>query len=154
MGLEGQVPWNGSTARSKLLGLLCLMLIFGTSRQCLQAATAFARPAASRIARSFQTYDQVVDAFDRIVPGTTNAQDLPNLGFDPMTGNVDVLSYVDIEARFMRARSALGTSGRSRCKPASAPSSIAPAMCFIPARHPANRLGRFATCWALSVSPA
>ena len=54
-------------------------------------------------ASPFESYDQVVEAFDQIVPGMTHAEDLPNLGFDARTGNVEVLSYLNIEERFLPA---------------------------------------------------
>src|SRR6201996_1763169 len=52
-------------------------------------------------ATTFTTYDQVVDAFEQIVPGKTHEEDLAHIGFDARTGNVDVLSYLGIEERFM-----------------------------------------------------
>lgn len=52
-------------------------------------------------AMRFASYDEVVDAFEQIVPGTTRAEDLAHIGFDPLTANVEVLSYLGIEERFM-----------------------------------------------------
>lgn len=79
-------------ARSKLLGLLYLMMIFGTSRVVLASCDGLLVDEPLEIAGSVQNYGQLADAFDRTVPGTTNAQDLPNLGCDPMTGNAHTLS--------------------------------------------------------------
>lgn len=56
---------------------------------------------AANAATAFNSYDQVVEAYDQVAPGRTLEDDLPRLGFDARTGNVDVLSYVDIERRFM-----------------------------------------------------
>jgi hypothetical protein len=46
--------------------------------------------------------DQLVEAFDQIVPGLTRADDLPNLGFDTAAANAGVLSARDIANRFAR----------------------------------------------------
>ena len=53
------------------------------------------------VATRFDSYDQVVDAFEQIVPGRTDTGALARIGFDPRTGNVDVLSYLDVEKRFL-----------------------------------------------------
>lgn len=55
----------------------------------------------AQTATAFATYDQVIDAYDQVIPGRTTGDDLTRIGFDPRTGNVDVLSYVDIERRFL-----------------------------------------------------
>ena len=47
--------------------------------------------------------DQAAEALDRIVPGITHTEDLANLDFDARIGNVDVLSYLSIEKRFLPA---------------------------------------------------
>ena len=94
---------NRLTTHSKLLGLLYLVLIFNASLVLLAGCGGLLPDQQIQNASPFQTYDQVVDSFNQIVPGMTNAQDLPNLGFDPKTANVDVLSYVDVESRFMQA---------------------------------------------------
>lgn len=91
------------TAHGKLLGLLYLALTFSASLVVLAGCGGLLPDQQIQNASPFQTYDQVVDSFNQIVPGMTNAQDLPNLGFDPKTANVDVLSYVDVETRFMQA---------------------------------------------------
>lgn len=54
-----------------------------------------------RAATDFVSYDQVVNAYEQIVPGRTSTQDLARIGFDARTGNVDVLSYLGIQERFM-----------------------------------------------------
>ena len=91
------------TTHSKLLGLGWLVLIFGASLVALAGCGGLLPDQQVQSASPFQSYDQVVESFNQIVPGMTNAQDLPNLGFDPRTANVDVLSYVDIETRFLQA---------------------------------------------------
>ena len=91
------------TTHSKLLGLGWLVLIFGTSLVVLAGCGGLLPDQQVQSASPFQSYDQVVESFNQIVPGMTNAQDLPNLGFDSRTANVDVLSYVDIETRFLQA---------------------------------------------------
>ncbi|OAI42582.1 hypothetical protein AYO42_02215 [Rhizomicrobium sp. SCGC AG-212-E05] len=50
-----------------------------------------------------QSYARVVESFDQIVPGMTRADDLPNLGFGAPTANADILSYRDIQQRFLPA---------------------------------------------------
>jgi len=51
---------------------------------------------------AFQSYDQVHAAYDNVVPGSTQLADLPKLGFDTaVMPNVEILSYVDVIARFM-----------------------------------------------------
>lgn len=91
------------SSHGKLLGLLWLAVVLCTSLVVLAGCGGLLPDQQIQTATPFQTYDQVVDSFDQIVPGMTNAQDLPNLGFDPKTANVDVLSYVDVEGRFMQA---------------------------------------------------
>jgi len=91
------------SAHSKLLSLLWLALILSTSLLTLAGCGGLLPDQQIQTASPFQSYDQVVDSFNQIVPGMTNAQDLPNLGFDPKTANVDVLSYVDVEGRFLQA---------------------------------------------------
>ena len=91
------------TAHGKLQGLLWMVLVFGASLVMLAGCGGLLPDQQVQATSPFQTYDQVVDSFNQIVPGMTNAQDLPNLGFDSRTANVDVLSYVDVETRFMQA---------------------------------------------------
>ena len=52
-------------------------------------------------ATPFDTYDQVVGAYEQIVPGRTTEDDLVRIGFDARTGNVDVLSYLGIQEHYM-----------------------------------------------------
>ena len=69
---------------------------------CLAACGGGLLPAQNaQTATRFTSYDQVVDAFDQIAPYRTAEADLPRFGFDARTGNVDVLSYVDIQRRFL-----------------------------------------------------
>ncbi|MDE2183659.1 MAG: hypothetical protein KGJ78_11630 [Alphaproteobacteria bacterium] len=50
----------------------------------------------------FETYDQLMSAYGEISPGTTKAEQLAALGFDPMTTpNTEILSYTGIVQRFM-----------------------------------------------------
>lgn len=83
------------SAHRKLVNLLCLSLLTAGG------LTGFAASGAALPVQQnpFQTYDQVVESFDRIVPGMTQAQDLPSLGFDTGTGTL--LSYADITTRFL-----------------------------------------------------
>ena len=64
-------------------------------------------PQESKTAGStFQTYDQVQAAYSTIDPGTTQVTDLPKIGFDTVaTPNIEILSYVDVMARFMPSES-------------------------------------------------
>ena len=84
-------------AHRKLVHLLCLSLLTAGG---LVAAVAKegAQPASQ--GRGFQTYDQLVESFGQIVPGMTQAQDLPNLGFD--TGIGALLSPQAVASRFRR----------------------------------------------------
>jgi hypothetical protein len=84
-------------AHRKLLTLLCFAM--GTSLMLLAGCGALLPEQKART--PFENADQVAEAFDRIVPGMTRADDLPNLGFD--TARVDVLSTHDVEQRFRDA---------------------------------------------------
>jgi hypothetical protein len=91
-------------AHSKLLSLLCFLLLAPGSLVVLSGCGGGLLPdQKSRSASPFESYDQVVEAFDQIVPGMTHAEDLLNLGFDARAGTVDVLSYLNIEERFLPA---------------------------------------------------
>jgi hypothetical protein len=92
---------NRLDAHSKLLSLLCFLLLACTSVVVLAGCGGLLPDQKAASASPFESYDQVVEAFDQIVPGMTHAEDLPNLGFDARTGNVDVLSYLNVEERFM-----------------------------------------------------
>ena len=91
------------SAHGKLLSLLCFVLAASASLVLLAGCGGLLPQQQASSATPFQSYDQVVDAFDQIVPGMTRAEDLADLGFDARRGNVDVLSYVDVENRFMPA---------------------------------------------------
>jgi hypothetical protein len=83
-------------AHRRLVNLLCLSLLTAGG----MAACGAVLPAQQdRPAAAFQTYDQVVESFGQIVPGMTQAQDLPSLGFD--TRNGEALSPDAIKARFL-----------------------------------------------------
>ena len=90
-------------AHSKLVSLLCFVMLACTSLTLLAGCGGLLPDQKAASASPFESYDQVVEAFDQIVPGMTHAEDLPNLGFDARTGNVDVLSYLNIEERFLPA---------------------------------------------------
>jgi hypothetical protein len=91
-------------AHSKLLSLLCFLLLAPGSLVVLSGCGGGLLPdQKTRSASPFESYDQVVEAFDQIVPGMTHAEDLLNLGFDARAGTVDVLSYLNIEERFLPA---------------------------------------------------
>lgn len=50
----------------------------------------------------FNSYSEVSNAYDSIVPGETPVSDLSRIGFDSMTNtNVEVLSYLGVIERFM-----------------------------------------------------
>lgn len=89
-------------AHGKLLGLLWLALPLSASLAMLAGCGGLLPDRQARNAM-FQTYGQVMEAYNEIVPGMTNAQDLPALGFDTKAAHVDVLSHRGIEARFLRA---------------------------------------------------
>lgn len=84
-------------AHRKLLTLLCLAM--GTSLALLAGCGALLPQQNARA--PFESYEQVAESFDRIVPGMTRADDLPNLGFG--TDKVEVLSSRDVEQRFRKA---------------------------------------------------
>jgi hypothetical protein len=86
-------------AHRKLLWLLCLILMTCAGLVFAGCGGLFLEHTQS--VGSSTNYEQLAEAFDRIVPGMTQAQDLPNLGLDPKMGNVDILSYTEIQARFL-----------------------------------------------------
>ena len=90
----------GPNTHRKLVTLLCLSLLTAGGLVVTAAANSSTLPAN----QGFQTYDQLVESFGQIVPGMTQAQDLPNLGFDTRIGAV--LSPQDVAARFGGRRSA------------------------------------------------
>lgn len=91
-------------AHRKLMSLLCLLLLAGGGLVLLAGCGGGLLPEQnSRVAGPFERYDQVVESFEQIVPGMTRADDLPSLGFDARDNNVEVLSYLGIEGRFLPA---------------------------------------------------
>lgn len=88
-------------AHSKLLSLLCFLLLACGSLVVLAGCGGLLPDQKTASASPPESYDQVAEAFDRIVPGMTQAEDLASLGFDAHNGNVDVLSYLNIENRFL-----------------------------------------------------
>jgi hypothetical protein len=91
-------------AHGKLLTLLCVVFVTTSSLLLLSGCGGgFLPEQKAQTASPFQTYDQVVESFDQIVPNMTRADDLPNLGFDARTSNADILSYLGIQERFLPA---------------------------------------------------
>ena len=90
-------------AHGKLLTLLFAVLVTSSSLVLSGCGGGLLPEQQAQSGNPFQTYDQVVESFDQIVPGMTRAEDLPNLGFDARKGNVDVLSYLGIQERFLPA---------------------------------------------------
>ena len=88
------------SSHRKLVNLLCLLLLTA-SGVVAAAASGSPLPASPSRSKGFQTHDQLVESFGQIVPGMTQAQDLPNLGFD--TGAGAVLSHTAIQTRFLAA---------------------------------------------------
>lgn len=86
-------------AHGKLLGLLCLGLTLSASLAVLTGCGGLSSDRQARNA-AFQSYDQVVESYNEIVPGMTNAQDLPGLGFNTQAATVGILSPTAIAARF------------------------------------------------------
>ncbi|MES2471949.1 MAG: hypothetical protein V4601_03805 [Pseudomonadota bacterium] len=85
-------------AHGKLLTLMFGVLL--TSGSLLLSGSGLL---AQQQAQPSQTQDQVAESFEQIVPGMTRADDLPNLGFGAPLGNADILSYRDIQQRFLTA---------------------------------------------------
>jgi hypothetical protein len=51
---------------------------------------------------SWQTYEQALAAFDKIVPHQTSVHDLCGMGFDPTNSpNMKVMTYLDVIQRFL-----------------------------------------------------
>jgi hypothetical protein len=90
-------------AHRRLLSLLCFLLLVCGSLVVLAGCGGLLPDQKAAGASPFESHDQAAEAFDRIVPGMTHAEDLANLGFDAHTGTVDVLSYLNIEKRFLPA---------------------------------------------------
>jgi hypothetical protein len=96
-------PMKRLDAHHKLLSLLCFLLLACGSLVALAGCGGLLPDQKTASARSLERYDQVVEAFDQIVPGMTHAEDLANMGFDTRTGNVDVLSHLNVAERFAPA---------------------------------------------------
>jgi hypothetical protein len=91
-------------AHRKLMSLMGLVLVGTMALVGLAGCGGGLLPEQQgRSASTSQTYDQVVESFGQIVPGMTQAQDLPNLGFDARNADVEVLSHLNIEKRFLAA---------------------------------------------------
>jgi hypothetical protein len=89
-------------AHRKLMSLMCLVLVGTMALVGLAGCGGGLLPEKQgRSASSLESYDQVVESFGQIVPGMTQAQDLPNLGFDARNGNAELLSHLNIEKRFL-----------------------------------------------------
>ncbi len=89
------------TAHRKLISLLCLSFLTAGGLAGLAGCSGVVPAPQEQASGAFQSYDQVVESFDRIVPGMTQAQDLPGLGLDTRTATV--LAPEDIVARFRPA---------------------------------------------------
>lgn len=90
----GRTPGRG-LAIAALVTILAL-----TATSCTSSGSLLPEENA-QMATSFTGYEQVVDAFDQIHPGQATMADLAFLGFDPRQGNVQVISYLGIEDRFL-----------------------------------------------------
>ncbi len=131
-------------AHHKLLSLLCFLLLACGSLVVLAGCGGLLPDQKTASASPLEIYDQVVEAFDQIVPGMTHAEDLPNLGFDARTGHVDVLSSLSITDRFGPAAGAR----REHLNPAVQACIRAEAYCtgyvFHPGRTSSKRMGALA----------
>jgi len=88
-------------AHGKLLTLLLGVMLTSGSLLLLSGCREGLLP--QQQAQPVQSYDQVAEAYDQIVPGMTRADDLPNLGFGAPSSNADILSYRDIQERLLPA---------------------------------------------------
>ncbi len=87
-------------AHGKLLSLLCLLLVAAAGPAILSACSGLF-PEGPKM--GWLGGDQAAQAFDRIVPGLTRADDLPALGFDARAPHTDILSYREVQARILPA---------------------------------------------------
>ncbi len=73
----------------------------------LNSGCAFLLPTSQDAAKSkWQSYDEAMTAFDRIIPGSTGTNELAELGFYPAANpNVRILTYLDVIQLFMPNRS-------------------------------------------------
>ena len=85
----------------KLLSLLYFLLLAPAGLVALTGCGLLSRQESPSTAL-FDSQSRLAESFDRIVPGMTQAQDLPGLGFDTRPGHMDMLSTFDIESRFPR----------------------------------------------------
>ncbi len=83
-------------AHRKLMSLLCLLLLAAAGPALLSACSGLF-PDGPKTGL-FESYDQVADSFDRIVPGMTQAQDLKGFGFDTL--QADLLPAREVARRF------------------------------------------------------
>jgi len=84
----------------KLVLAACLLLTLTTG-------CSFLLPRTSESTSSpWQTYQEVQQAFDRLVPGETSAVELRELSLDPSTNpNITILNYTDVLRRFLVSQS-------------------------------------------------
>ena len=84
----------------KLVLAACLLLTLTTG-------CSFLLPRTSESTSSpWQTYQEVQQAFDRLVPGETSAVELRELSLDPSTNpNITILNYTDVLRRFLISQS-------------------------------------------------
>ena len=84
------------SAHRKLMSLLCFLLLASGSLVLLAGGELLAgQKAAGQL--------EAAEAFDRIVPGLTQAQDLPGLGFD--AGTARLLSHQNVAQRILPSAS-------------------------------------------------
>jgi len=99
-------------AHRKLVHLLCLSLLTAGG---LIAAAAEGGAQPANQGRGFHSYEQLVESFGQIVPGMTQAQDLPNLGFDTRIGAL--LSPQAVASRFLGRTSAAAVRNCIQAQP-------------------------------------
>lgn len=70
---------------------------------CTVSGCAFLLPRSQTTVKSkWQSFAEAKLAFDRIIPGQTQTNELAGLGFDPASNpNVRILTYLDIQQRFL-----------------------------------------------------
>src|SRR5262252_9016196 len=90
---------GGARLRLTVLGSLLLIAPLGAC----SGVSSNLLPAENKVTTSFESYQAVETAYDKVKPGETNRQGLAQLGFD-MTKepNVERLSYLSVMKRFMR----------------------------------------------------
>src|SRR5262249_29808241 len=56
----------------------------------------------TRTKAKWESFEEVEQSFDKVVPHETSLEDLRKMGFDPMTTpNIKILTYLDIIERFI-----------------------------------------------------